>query len=140
MVMFAVNKRFKVTYSPEVQEVMSPIGKRCAFNDPMNMSLCLDDGIMSAINRMMVTATERVDDEIMNHLMKVALEKGFREVFVLDKHIITQKLKRLNSVPVTVKYLRPEGSDHYYCPTCNAMIGKYPFCKHCGQALDWSDV
>lgn len=24
----------------------------------------------------------------------------------------------------------------YYCPNCKALIGKYPYCKYCGQALE----
>lgn len=28
----------------------------------------------------------------------------------------------------------------YTCPTCNKHIGRDAFCKHCGQALDWSDT
>ena len=27
----------------------------------------------------------------------------------------------------------------YTCPICNKHIGRENFCKHCGQALDWSD-
>ena len=28
------------------------------------------------------------------------------------------------------------------CPVCNMYVGgnkNYPFCRHCGQALNWSD-
>ncbi len=28
----------------------------------------------------------------------------------------------------------------YICPICNKHIGRENFCKHCGQALDWSDT
>lgn len=28
----------------------------------------------------------------------------------------------------------------YTCPICNKHIGRENFCKHCGQALDWSDT
>lgn len=28
----------------------------------------------------------------------------------------------------------------YTCTTCNKHIGREAFCKHCGQALDWSDT
>lgn len=28
----------------------------------------------------------------------------------------------------------------YTCPICNEHIGRESFCKHCGQALDWSDT
>ena len=35
---------------------------------------------------------------------------------------------------------------HYICPNCNCTVKlyydspKFPFCKHCGQAIDWSEV
>jgi hypothetical protein len=28
----------------------------------------------------------------------------------------------------------------YTCPICNKHIGREDYCKHCGQALDWSDT
>ena len=28
----------------------------------------------------------------------------------------------------------------FTCPNCNEHIGRDNFCKHCGQALDWSDT
>ena len=28
----------------------------------------------------------------------------------------------------------------FTCPICNKHIGRETFCKHCGQALDWSDT
>ena len=28
----------------------------------------------------------------------------------------------------------------YTCPICNKHISRENFCKHCGQALDWSDT
>ena len=28
----------------------------------------------------------------------------------------------------------------YTCPICDKHIGREDFCKHCGQALDWSDT
>ena len=27
----------------------------------------------------------------------------------------------------------------YTCPNCNNHIGRDCFCKHCGQAMDWSN-
>lgn len=26
------------------------------------------------------------------------------------------------------------------CPTCRTLIGTHPYCKYCGQALDWGDT
>lgn len=25
------------------------------------------------------------------------------------------------------------------CPTCNTLVGSSPYCRYCGQALDWSE-
>ena len=25
------------------------------------------------------------------------------------------------------------------CPTCGTLIGSNPYCKYCGQAIDWGD-
>ena len=26
------------------------------------------------------------------------------------------------------------------CPTCKTLIGSSPYCRYCGQAIDWSDT
>lgn len=26
------------------------------------------------------------------------------------------------------------------CPTCKTLVGSSPYCRYCGQALDWSDI
>ena len=26
------------------------------------------------------------------------------------------------------------------CPTCRTLVGSSPYCRYCGQALDWSDT
>lgn len=26
------------------------------------------------------------------------------------------------------------------CPTCNTLVGSSPYCRYCGQAIDWSDT
>lgn len=26
------------------------------------------------------------------------------------------------------------------CPTCNTFLGSSPYCRYCGQAIDWSDT
>ena len=26
------------------------------------------------------------------------------------------------------------------CPTCKTLVGSSPYCRYCGQALDWSDT
>ena len=51
----------------------------------------------------------------------------------LEKQILKKPIGDLNSVP------------HYRCPNCNKAIVVYeedyrfPNCRWCGQAIDWSD-
>ena len=26
------------------------------------------------------------------------------------------------------------------CPTCGTLVGSSPYCRYCGQAIDWSDT
>lgn len=43
-----------------------------------------------------------------------------------------------NERRLTPKKIITEGNKHY-CPTCRSLIGKYPYCKYCGQALEIED-
>lgn len=53
-------------------------------------------------------------------------------VAALDKRILKKPIGDLHSVP------------HYRCPNCNGAVAvyeydfKYPNCKWCGQAIDWT--
>lgn len=35
---------------------------------------------------------------------------------------------------------RVEVRDEIVCPTCKTLVGSSPYCRYCGQALDWSDT
>lgn len=31
-----------------------------------------------------------------------------------------------------------EARNEIVCPTCKTLVGSNPYCRYCGQALDWS--
>lgn len=33
-----------------------------------------------------------------------------------------------------------EARNEIVCPTCKTLVGSSPYCRYCGQALDWSDT
>jgi hypothetical protein len=35
---------------------------------------------------------------------------------------------------------RVEVRNEIVCPTCKTLVGSSPYCRYCGQALDWSDT
>ena len=47
--------------------------------------------------------------------------------------IATSAIKK--QIPKKPKKTRSE----IVCPTCNTLVGSSPYCRYCGQALDWSD-
>ena len=57
----------------------------------------------------------------------------FPTIKILDKQIPKKPIGDLHSVP------------HFRCPVCKNGVktytdsAVYPYCHHCGQALDWSD-
>lgn len=30
--------------------------------------------------------------------------------------------------------------DEIICPSCKTLVGSSPYCRYCGQALDWSEA
>ena len=40
--------------------------------------------------------------------------------------------KQIPKKPVEVR-------NEIVCPTCKTLVGSSPYCRYCGQALDWSD-
>lgn len=62
-----------------------------------------------------------------------AFERAFKMAkAALEKQIPKKPSGDYHSVP------------HYRCPNCNREVvlyeisAKYPYCKYCGQAIDWS--
>lgn len=41
--------------------------------------------------------------------------------------------KQIPKKPVEVR-------NEIVCPTCKTLVGSSPYCRYCGQALDWSDT
>ena len=41
--------------------------------------------------------------------------------------------KQMPKKPVEVR-------NEIVCPTCKTLVGSSPYCRYCGQALDWSDT
>lgn len=39
--------------------------------------------------------------------------------------------KQIPKKPVEVRY-------EIVCPTCKTLVGSSPYCRYCGQAIDWS--
>lgn len=40
--------------------------------------------------------------------------------------------KQIPEKPVEVR-------NEIVCPTCKTLVGSSPYCRYCGQALDWGD-
>ncbi len=128
-------KKFEVTYSDEAKKVIEPIGEGHEFT-PMGFFRCSAIGCAhSDVSKFAITMARKIDAEIHKHIIDVAKEQGCSSLFILDKHAIAEKLKRLEPAQIVKEESKVSSCVHYYCPTCGARIGKYPFCKYCGQAL-----
>lgn len=61
---------------------------------------------------------------------------------VIDEALEKQIPKKVEIIKHTNRV--PEEQDEPHCPVCCDWLGwgyqKDGFCKHCGQAIDWSDV
>lgn len=48
-------------------------------------------------------------------------------------HAVIKALeKQIPKKPIKYKY-------EIVCPSCKALVGSAPYCRYCGQALDWGD-
>lgn len=48
-------------------------------------------------------------------------------------HAVIKALeKQIPKKPVEVR-------NEIVCPTCETLVGSSPYCRYCGQALDWGD-
>ena len=134
------DKNFEITNSDEAKKVIGPIGACDRFLNLPVLENSAGGEIFAIAKKAVVTMVDRLDSEIHKYIVGVAKEQGLSTVVILDKEVIAEKLKRLEPTKIVMEESSVSSCVHYYCPVCSARIGKYPFCKYCGQAIDWSDA
>lgn len=95
------------------------------------------------INEVCVKWQKEIDNKILGEIKQKAIENGIKTEYLLnEKAIINALEKQIPKKPNIHGYRegREINTISYTCPICNKHIGRENFCKHCGQALDWSDT
>ena len=131
-------KKFEITYSDEAKKVVKPLLNCVRVSDLIDTDGGALDEFFSTVRKVGAIAAEKFDAEIFGIIADIAKERGLSDVIVLDKEVTAAKLMRLEPKEIIVHGYRPGravNSLSYTCPTCGAHIGRYPFCKYCGQAL-----
>lgn len=70
------------------------------------------------------------------------MTKDWKEQIEICKMSISALEKQIPKKPNIHGYRegREINTISYTCPICNKHIGRENFCKHCGNAIDWSDT
>lgn len=92
---------------------------------------------------MCIKRNKEIDSAILGEIKQIAIENGIKTEYVLHDKAIINALKKSISIKPNIHGFR-EGREintiSYTCPICHQHIGRENYCKHCGQALDWSDT
>ena len=91
----------------------------------------------------LIQPVKNLDDAICVEIVKMAEEKGINNLWLLNKNAIVSALeKQIPKKPIILGYRegREINTISYTCPMCHKHTSKENYCKHCGQALDWSDT
>lgn len=91
----------------------------------------------------LIQPVESLDDAITEEIIKMVKEKGINDVILLNKKAIVSALdKQMPKLPLMRGFRegREINTISFTCPICHQHIGRENYCKHCGQALDWSDT
>jgi hypothetical protein len=92
---------------------------------------------------MCIKRNKEIDSAILGEIRQMAIENGIKTELVLHEKAIISALKKSIHIKGNIHGFR-EGREintvSYTCPVCHNHIGRDFYCKHCGQALDWSDT
>ncbi len=120
--------------------------------------------------QMMVQIVDMTDNAILQEIINYAKENKICDVYLLDKKFVKEALeKQIPKKPIKQIWVDDEKhkgdvrlatkddvltKDNHgiinLCPNCEEWVMRYKdlrppndkdyYCKHCGQALDWSDT
>ena len=96
------------------------------------------------IEEIIIERNKRIDKLIYGEIQKIATEYGIDTKIIINEKAIVSALEK--QIPKRFELWNGQCS----CPNCNKLFGSYsqlktlihwemPYCKFCGQALDWSD-
>lgn len=114
-------------------------GKHYKFQDNS-----LATSVTEITQKIAVIMNDNLENAIVDKIIQEANQEGVTDLFLLNKQAIMEAIKK----QIPRKFEVWNGS--CCCPTCNKLFGSYtqlktlihwemPYCKFCGQALDWSD-
>lgn len=116
----------------------------------MPCNLDFENGIASAIQKVVVQMQEKIDEAIIREIVKAAKEQGITDLYILDKQNIMAAMRK--QMPMKVLETTLHGNvEAYHCKNCfnrvatfingNLVSGKIQkHCDECGQRLDMSEV
>ena len=93
-----------------------------------------------SINEVCIKWRKDIDNAILGEIKRKAIEHGIKTEYILnEKAIISALKKQIPKKPYLLNYGGCE-VENWHCPNGHIVSTKDAFCKHCGQALDWSDT
>ena len=96
--------------------------------------------VSQQIRHMVQWVNDRLDDDVIRSICKMARDEGVTDVTILDKKFILSALRKS-----TREKPRLDELGFVSCPRCGESVVNYwnkkinpPHCMMCGQALDWN--
>ena len=101
--------------------------------------------IATAVDNLYLRCEKEKDTAVLGEIQRIATENGIDTYLTLNEKAIINALGK--QIPKRFELWNGQCS----CPNCNKLFGSYsqlktlihwemPYCKYCGQALDWSDT
>lgn len=97
------------------------------------------------IEKIFIERNKKIDSLVLGEIIEIAKENGLEKHITLNEKAIVSALKK--QIPKRYELWNGQCS----CPNCNKLFGSYsqlktlihwemPYCKFCGQALDWGNL
>ena len=116
----------------------------------MPCNLDFENGIASAIQKVVVQMQEKIDDTIIREITKAAREQGITDLYILDKKNIIAAMQKQMPMKV-LESTMPGKVEAVHCKNCFNRVATFingdlvsgkiqKYCDECGQRLDMSEV
>lgn len=133
----------------EIERIKSNYSKLCEYLEKMEFELSEINADISWFREAKISNLSSAVKEIKAEAYKEFAEKLKKSIEILQEErdyaqfpkYVKEAIKiAISAIEKQIPKSPLKTRSEIICQTCNTLVGSSPYCRYCGQAIDWSDT